>query len=81
MAVMDMKPTIYQAEAEVVAVRLVTEFMVVVMAGKAVSTVAAVAKDHLPAVGKDQAVLVDKAQSESVGNIIFYGTFCINRPK
>ena len=73
------KPIIFQVEGAAVLVLLATEFLAAVMVDKVDFMAAAAAKVLSLQVGLDRVVQVAKAQSELVGNIIFYGTFCINR--
>jgi hypothetical protein len=80
-AEMVMKPIIFQVEAAVALGLLATEFLAAVMVDKVDFMAAAVAKVLSLQVGLDQVVQVAKEQSELFGDIIFYGTFCINRRK
>jgi hypothetical protein len=75
------KPIIFQVEVAVALALLATEFLAAVMVDKVDFMAAAVAKVLSLQVGLDQVVQVAKEQSELIGNIIFYGAFCINRRK
>jgi hypothetical protein len=75
------KPIIFQVEVAVALALLATEFLAAVMVDKVDFMAAAVAKARLLQVGLDQVVLVAKELYVLFGDIIFYGTFCINRRK
>jgi hypothetical protein len=75
---MDMKLIILQVGVAEVLALLVTEFMEEVTADRVGFMAEAAVKVRLLQAMRDQEVLVVKELYVLFGNIIFYGTFCIN---